>query len=546
MERPDHGERRMLTRTHDEERGATAIIIAASLILLIGMAALALDYSAGMNERRQDQTAADFGALAGALFLVQGSPEIVEQVIDVVEQNLDTTYLAADYRASWENCVDPASERNAGGFNFVPLPPPDGWSVPTDWCISYDGELGLLRVRVPDQFVEAQFAGVIGTDQLTTNAVAVARVLNLTGSGGVLPFSLPGTAGGGEHLCLSSGPSGNSLDPCSGGSSGNFGTVRIRQFGNAALGTSPSCPNLSNPNRVLAQNIATGADHTLVTDADNSPSNEVRDYACDTPLPDTLQIDTSFPNNAAEVGLVGPVPGGFTPRLSQVTPAPEGSQATIFGFTIDDTPLWEYLLPNGSVDDKGTSDPTDDVTLTYGTNAPASCNPDSFASGPPSMDWNGDGFEDDLNMDTTADPRGSWLHMGICLRQYVGDWNFDGDTDDLVDVSPFNEVMINDVVLDNTARFGYVPQFYPTGAQGQWNRIQRFRAIYLQSTTWKLPPNNYVFQHPGELCTSCVGNGSLWQLTAFTLPDAALPVELRGDPLPGSNTLNPFKTELYR
>jgi Flp pilus assembly protein TadG len=56
-------DQRMLNR----EKGATALLVASSLIMLIGFAAVAVDLSAGFNERRQGQTAADLGALAGAV-----------------------------------------------------------------------------------------------------------------------------------------------------------------------------------------------------------------------------------------------------------------------------------------------------------------------------------------------------------------------------------------------------------------------------------------------------------------------------------------------
>jgi hypothetical protein len=36
------------------------------------------------------------------------------------------------------------------------------------------------------------------------------------------------------------------------------------------------------------------------------------------------------------------------------------------------------------------------------------------------------------------------------------------------------------------------------------------------------------------------------QLSAFVMPDSALPETLRGDPPPGTTTLNPYDVKLYK
>lgn len=525
-----------------EEAGTSMLIITASLILLIGMAALALDLGAGFNERRQDQTAADFAVLAGALFAVQGGAEVVDQALDVAELNLDTTYAPNEWQSLWEACVDPAAERNAGGYNFVALDPPPGWTVtsPADWCISLDPALGLLRVRLPDQVVEAQFGGVIGTPSLTTSAVAVAKIF-VVAPGGILPFGLPSGAGGGEHLCLSSAPSGIATDPCTGPLAGNFGVLKARLFGNDVLGTPENC-TASPLGQVLAINIAVGVDHIIVTDPDGDPANEVRDE-CFNPFVDTMNTDTGFPNNGTEEGLVGPVPGGFDPRLERSS----NTTTIVNGEEVDNTPAWDFLLTGtdgtnnlGNPDYGGTNTPSDMTD-----DAPASCDPASFTSGP--MDWDGDGVNDDYDGDGNADSRGSWQHFAICLRQYVGDFDFDGTKES----TESSVVMINESILTNEARFAYVPQFWEStlGTGNDWLHIKRFRAVYLQSTGWK-SGNDYLFHHPGENCPPPCNSGgwNMVQLSAFTLPDNALPPGLRGNPLPpGSNSqVIPFLTELYR
>ena len=496
------------------ERGATAVLVASMMIVLLGMAAIAVDVGAGFNDRRQGQTAADVAVMAGAIHTVSGSGVIRTQVLDLVERNLDQTFTAAEYQALWEGCVDPVSDRNTEvNDDFVALPAPPGWTLvdAANWCISADDSKGLLRVRIPDQISQNSFGQVIGSDELITNAAAVAEI-SLAGAGGVLPFGLGNGATGGALECLSSGPTGNAVDPCSGGSSGNYGAIIIRQFGNATLGTPENCPNVANPGRTLAQNIATGADHLLVTTPDTTLANEVRDYACDTPFPNTVDVDPGFPNNSTEQGLVGPVPGGYTPRLQQ-----SGPTRSVFNKTVNDVPLWTYLLAQSSTGTDGLPD----YQGTFGAaDAPASCDPASFSGAP--FDWDGDG---------TADPAASWQHMQRCLSDYAA--------------GSFTAVIISDTILSNVSRFAYVPQFHETMTNPQWKHIQRFRAVYLQSTAWK-KGNTYEVHNPGEACT-CSGNGySLWGLSAFTFPDAALPQELRGNPIPGSIGLNPFAASLKR
>jgi hypothetical protein len=257
----------MLTRILDED-GATAIIIAAAMVLFLGMAALAVDYGLGVNERRADQTAVDVGSTAGAgaaLNGIYGTNGVRTEALRYVRANLPTTYSDAEWRSIWESCVDPAAERNAGGHQFVALTPPAGWVAtdPTNWCLSFETSSGLFRVRVPQQVIDAAFGPIVGVDELSTRAIAVSRI-GLKGKSGILPFGLPGGANG--VVCLSSGPSGISFDPCDGASAGNFGTIKAVKTGRQQLtpddpvATTEDCS--PNPNTVLAQNILTTRSQT--------------------------------------------------------------------------------------------------------------------------------------------------------------------------------------------------------------------------------------------------------------------------------------------
>jgi hypothetical protein len=498
-----------------DDRGATAIIVAAGMVLFLGMAALAIDIGFGFNERRQDQTSADSGVMAGAVEAINGGAAVRTQTLDYVRKNLPTTYTNAEWQAGWQGCVDPAADRNAGGFNFVALPPPAGWSVtdPANWCISFESARGLLRVRVPDQLIETSFAAVIGVDELRTHATAVSKV-SFAGEGGILPFGIPFGSGAGGHLCLSSGPTGQAADACEGPVTGNFGTLKGRMFGNPDIPTATNC-TASPLASVLAINIAAGYDHIVVADQDGAVGNEVRDQ-CFNPFVDTLNTDTGFPGNGAETGLVGPM-SGYTPRLLQ-----SSTTASVFGRNVDNRPLWGYLSTSPDYGGGATATPNDD--------APAICAPSTFTSGS-TMDWDGNG---------SIDRDRSWQHMQACLAAYVS--------------GSFSAVMFRPSLGDNAARFGYVPEFWESslGTGNSWLHVYRFRAVYLETTTWK-KGGTFIFHSPGEPCVDgsempapCVGGGyAMRQLSSFVIPDAALPLELRGTTPPGGTGLNPFGAELY-
>ena len=172
--------------------------------------------------------------MAGALEAVNGTDAMVTQAIEYnvgyARRNLDTAFTAAEWQTAWEGCVDPAADRNAGGFNFVPLAPPVSWgwtvSDPNNWCISIDASEFLFRVRLPQQIVPTTFGRILGVNELRTSASAVAKIS--VGGGGILPFGLSGGDGGGGLVCLSSNPPGLAEDPCT-VIEGNFGTVRPPQ-----------------------------------------------------------------------------------------------------------------------------------------------------------------------------------------------------------------------------------------------------------------------------------------------------------------------------
>lgn len=491
---------------HNGERGASAVLVAASLVMLMGFAAVAIDLGAGFNERRQDQTAADVGVMAGSIELLNGSDAMRDAALAYVRTNLDATYSNAEWQALWEGCTDPG--RNTGGYAFISLAPPPGWAAadPANWCVSLD-PAGFLRVRVPDQSVDTTFGRVLGIGQITTNAAAISRFAPRAG-GGVLPFGLLATSTEGSYVCLQTAPSGIAQPPCDGPSTGNFGVIESPFYGNVAIGTTQNCTG-SPKNEVLAVNIAAGLDHLVLPDPDGNPGNERLDTCAQIGTgnpPDTLFMQTGNPSGSAEGIAEGPVNFGLLPRLQQGP----GPKTSVHNRNLDDRPLWFYL----------------DGALTSPAIPPACVKASFDNSTNPDFDWDGDG---------TPDKPASVEHMAKCLSDF-----FSGGYSQVLFL---NE---GSVKISESPRFAYVPQFWETSwpsGVSQPRHIMRYKASWIQGTWWK-KGGTYTEFEPGEGGTFN-GTASMTQLSALILPDDSLPESLRGDP-PPTGGLNPFLPELYR
>ncbi len=264
----------------ETDRGASAILIAFSMVLLMGIAAITIDATgAGFNERRADQSAADVAASAGGVEVLLGASgtglstdDMVDAALASARSNLPTQYGNAEWQQLWEGCTDP--DRNTEPCdNFVALDAPSGWSVvdSSNWCMSVDAAKSLFRVRIPDQIVPTTFGRVIGFSDVRTSAAAVVNFEDE--GGGILPFGIPSGLADGIHHCLSEPPPGLSNDPCDMPDSGNFGVLKAKIFGSSPYNGCNAAP--SNP--VLALNIAAGIDHTVIPAPDTDPANESRD-----------------------------------------------------------------------------------------------------------------------------------------------------------------------------------------------------------------------------------------------------------------------------
>jgi hypothetical protein len=249
----------MLSR--QRERGASAVLVAGSLVLLLGVLAVALDVSAAFNERNQNQNAGDNGVMAGAIEKAVANPDpqlIVTSALDIIQSNLTAEFPGgqtdADWISMWRTCADD------GNPNWIPLPEPASWGAgpgATLDCISQT--TSLLRVRIPDQLVGTTFGAVLGSSSLTTHAVSIAKTAMTGNAPPVVPFGINSGASAGE-FCLSSASSGTAHPPCTGSQTGAFGPIISPLFGDFGSHT-PECTG--NTIRWFERNLVWGLDHRL-------------------------------------------------------------------------------------------------------------------------------------------------------------------------------------------------------------------------------------------------------------------------------------------
>lgn len=503
-----------------EESGAVAILIAISMVLLLGIAAIAIDLGAGFNERRQDQTSSDLAAVAGALSFGSKSA-MVAQVLTVARANLDTPYTDADWQAAWQSCTDPG--RSAA---FVPMPEPSGWGSGTLDCISLSPS--SLRVRVPVQETDTTFGQLIGVDSLSTDAYTVVSVFPPKGEG-ALPFAVIAGADLGE-ICLDTGPSGTAEPPCDGPAAGSFGNIAPPLFGNRDINTDPECDQQTSANNLVPESIAMGIDHVIwnypsgswaVTGwniSDNTAKGTVLNSSvnmdicnevtfqgetvaepADGVFIDGVVIDTGNSTKAdVTEGLISSAAfsdGGKGRLWRTGYPIAVKSGSTVF--ELDNKPLWEYLLEDGDL--LG-------VVSYNDTYAPASCDPSVFMIG---------------DLDTNN------IKMRLCLTEYA---------------TGFSGQILKDSIR-YSPRFGVAPQLWHDnlGSGVSYRPVEAFRQVFLAGVWFDLNavgPNaafypGYPDDPDGGWCP--VKNGSkcaeiveIEQLSAYLLATSMVSAEVAG------------------
>lgn len=481
------------------DRGASAVLIAASMLVLLGIAAVALDLSAGFNERNQDQNAADNGVMSGAIEKAEPTPDeqlIVTNALAIVQSNLTAEFPGgandANWISMWRSCSDD------GNPNWVPLPEPAAWGSGTLDCISQT--TSLLRVRIPDQLLATAFGQVLGADSLTTNAVAIAKVALVGNAPPVVPFGLDSGAQAGE-VCLSSASNGTAYPPCDGSQTGAFGPIISPLFGDFGTHT-PECTG--NTIRWFERNFVWGLDHSL------DPWPNVPSVSPGTPWPGQAALDALPDINRDDCVL-----------------DPDGNAAPVNGIPINtvkvDTGFPDPGMTNALVSDQlFEGRPSRLQQLTTSTR--------------PLMNQN-----DQWDVDNV----GPWMFLtdaspvSECQASTYGTLP---DTD--ARVAAFESCITNpaagevfDTSITSSPRFVWAPQYvYDSPPGSKFTPIRDFRAVFLAGTWMNCPNPNTgnpcgAMFFPDETVQDPICDGvfpsckkvRVDQISAWVLPDSALP-----------------------
>jgi hypothetical protein len=517
----------MLSLKKSSEQGASAVLVALALIVLLGVAAIAIDIGAGFNERRQDQTSADMAVMSGALeasFLTSNNVGVSQQVVALAEPNLTTAFTLPDYQTIWRGCID--AGRPVG---FFPMPDPWGAGGTID-CISRSSS--FLRVRVPDQLTPTTFGKVLGVADLTTNAVAVAIIRPGSNNAPIVPYGISGAAGSGE-LCFGTSGSGTAYPPCSGPSSGTFGSLLSEFFGDfygSADCGNPGAPEVRTGTALGIDHfvglwpnpggtVTPGTPHPGDTFVLNSLSETNRDSCAvsggqavaDDGVPlNTMRVDSGFPTNEMFDGMVSNMTFfGQPARLRQAGIHPVAGTGVAntkrdirsgnSRLPLDNHGPWDYL--NGS--------------------GPATCNPSTYTTAM-------------TEVEKTA-------RFNLCIADYV---------------SSGSTTVIFDEMIADSPRFAWAPQYWyalPTSGLS-WEPIMAFRMIFIAGIYFNCSGTTcgIVFypdkDQTTEMCDpggpgGCKNLNNISQFSAWVLPDSAIPPSVTNS-FPGGIT--PFAPELFR
>lgn len=461
------------------EQGSTLIMVASMMVLFLGFAALAVDVGLGYNERRQAQSAADAGVMAGALESYANEDDIIREAREYVEKNVVTTYTTAEWDTMWAACVD--SGKTDFGLNFTPLT--DASGVTYD-CISADGE-GYVRVRVPDQEYDTPFGAIFGASGFDTFAFAIARLQPIDTSD-VLPFGLLSGAGPGD-TCVRTGSNGPSVPPCDGPSSGNFYMINSPTFGNDDLGTTRQCTG--GVNARFALNLALGIDHFVSL---WSAGEDLEQDVCGAD-PFINQLNPRTGNGSSLfAGLVSNQTFGSFNRPSRLQSYPAGYPTRTIAngnnpadyHTLDNKPLWDFLLPGAGA-------------------VHASCDP--------------------LNANFVAGGAAARTQMNQCFTDYPGTGQ------------------IFSLDLQYSPRFGSIPRFleaaWPAGTS-EWRTIVDFEPVFLDGLWMNCSAgacgieffpghgSGLICDPAGPGCKN-IGPSGIEQMTGFVFDKDMLPTEIR-------------------
>lgn len=481
------------------DNGASAVLIAFSMVVLLGFAALALDATGlGFNERRQAQSAADVGSLAAVQFAVPediGNGTCTGSATDVAECNGATEAIEVANQTLDDSSLADWNDSSKCGT------PPAGFTVTSvSDCVAFNSNLQRAWVRIPTIEKPTTIARAIGFDSVDTSADSIAGA-GVEPPGGVLPFLLPGNAASNNYACLK-GFANPDWGPCEDTPvSGNFGSADFYLYGDVNKEWTEKCNGDTNGR--LVANIARGVDHPLSTHPTGSGSGTVERDNCPvfSAEPNIVDSQTGIGSNL-EQGLVwggsdyspSPYPGKIWDTGGTTVRNSGGANPST---QINDEPLWNFLVD------------ADDDTSLQGT----ACDDETVKGTPPAT-------------------RPAAMEDCLTYAKTNGKIVFNND-------------------LASSIRFGWVPQIYEDTFSGNPYYIELFRPVYLDTTWYGCNNNECDVMHtpgipedpetcpvePAETRITCgipgQHNKNLQAITAWILDPSIVPDNAK-TPSPGS------------
>ncbi len=493
-----------LNRRETDERGAVLVFTVMVLVVMLGMSALVVDLGYARSQRRQVQTAADAAVLAGA----QQLPNRTNAEADAKTYALNNL---AGGNLNWAGCTD------------TPLA-----VASTTQCISFNTSFTRMRVRTPVQTYSTVFAKIFGDGSTQTRTLAEARIVNPTESG-LLPFNMFSGFGAGE-ACLDSGGAGGAVEPCTGPTSGNFGFLDFHLYGNEDLGTTASCSN-GGQNQRLDDNIAMGADHVYTPHPTGTGSGA--DDDCVTAGPNRVAQGTG--NGAAfDAGMRsgGSFSDGDPARLRRGN----YPKVSVGGYQLDNKPLWEFI-PSAA-----------------NAGVPASCQRATFDArviGTPPVGVSRQvwlhralsqcffeyacGRVDAWAGNIVGQPAAAWNNCaGARAGAILAPCNGSACTAALFTANSATEAPLDLYDIQLSPRFVYVPQVWasnvscPGGSGSYCYYIKQFRAVFLQRLVGN-NVNQLDFEPSGGAWTGTY-SGQAKAITAFVMTGSMMPGNIGTQP----------------
>jgi len=305
----------------NRQRGAILLVVAFSLIVLFGLAALVLDVGRMYIIKNQLQNAADAGALRGAKALVGTAGGLA-----TAESKAREAALANEFKL-----VATALTSGEIDVYFASTPFPASWTSADAACRSAPANCYFVRVDTRAGGIASFFAGIVGVDTNAAKALAIAGRYTVD----VLPLAACA-------IDLANCPDVNPSGTCGYTKGLSYKVSEVNPIGPGTLywidpeATSPSSCSITS-------------------------ANAMRPYVCQGKVSAGVKMATTVYTNTGISS--GPLLGAMDSRFGDYPPASQCSPDT----AQPDTNIMQYLCPSGSGCAVSNNNPSVTVNWTTGT-----------------------------------------------------------------------------------------------------------------------------------------------------------------------------------